>query len=126
MSARSDAHARLEDARAFLESARTIDTLNDEESYADVIATNAVHAGIAAADVVCLLALGQHSKAENHADAVKMLREAGGDTAALSRLLSEKTKAGYNIKSLTRTKAAKCIEWAGKLLQAAEGTYAEH
>ncbi|WP_426975704.1 hypothetical protein ACQCSU_12880 [Pseudarthrobacter sp. O4] len=45
----------------FLEAAETIDTLNDAESYADVIATLAVHAGIAASDAFCLLMLGQHS-----------------------------------------------------------------
>jgi hypothetical protein len=37
----------LEDARVFLEAAETIGTLNAEEAYADVIATLAVHAGIA-------------------------------------------------------------------------------
>ncbi|MCX8455202.1 hypothetical protein [Paenarthrobacter ureafaciens] len=47
MSALTDAQARLEDARVFLEAAETIGTLNAEEAYADVIATLAVHAGIA-------------------------------------------------------------------------------
>lgn len=74
MTARADASARLEDARAFLESARAIDTLNDAESYADVIATNVVHAGIAASDAFCLLVVGRHSKSENHADAVNVLK----------------------------------------------------
>ncbi|BCW75448.1 hypothetical protein [Arthrobacter sp. NicSoilB11] len=120
MTARTDAYARLEDARVFLEAAETIDTLNDADSYADVIATLAVHAGIAASDAFCLLVLGQHSKSENHADAVNVLKKAGGDSANLSRLLGEKTKAGYNVKSLTRAKATKCIEWATKLLSAAE------
>ncbi|MFC4905565.1 DNA-binding protein [Kocuria oceani] len=125
MTARTDANARLEDARAFLESAKTIDTLNDAESYADVIATNAIHAGIAASDAFCLLTLGRHSKSENHADAVSVLKAAEGDGTTLSRLLGEKTKAGYNVKSLTRPKATKCIEWASKLLDAAEEKYAQ-
>lgn len=77
-----------------------------------MIATLAVHAGIAASDAFCLLALGQHSKSENHADAVNVLKKAGGDNATLSRLLDEKTKAGYNVESLTRAKSTKCIEWA--------------
>lgn len=70
MTARNDARARLEDARAFLEGAKTTDTLNNGETYADVIATNANHAGIAASDAFCLLTLGRHSKSENHADAI--------------------------------------------------------
>lgn len=123
MTARTDAHARLEDARVFLEAAETINTLNAEEPYADVIATLAVHAGIAASDAFCMLELGRHSKSENHADAVKTLKEAGGDNAILARLLGEKTKAGYNVSSLTRAKSAKCIEWASKLVSAAETRY---
>lgn len=123
MTPRADATARLEDARAFLKAAETIDMLHDAESYADVIATLAVHGGIAASDAFCLLALGRSSKSGNHADAVSVLKTAGGDTASLSRLLGEKTKAGYNARSLTRTKAAKCVEWGDKLLDAAERIY---
>ncbi len=107
MTARTDAHARLEDARVFLEAAETINTLNAEEPNADVIATLAVHAGIAASDAFCMLELGRHSKSEKHADAVKTLKEAGGDNAILARLLGEKTKAGYNVSSLTRAKSTK-------------------
>lgn len=125
MTARTDAKARLEDARTFMEAAETIDMLNDTESYADVIATLAIHAGIAASDAFCLLTSGQHSKSENHADAINVLKTAGGDSANLSRLLGEKTKAGYNVKSLTRAKATKCIERGGKLLTAAEEKYAQ-
>ncbi|PRB43747.1 hypothetical protein CQ020_06750 [Arthrobacter sp. MYb23] len=120
MTARSDASARLEDSQAFLEAADTINTLNSGETYADVIATLAIHAGIAAADAFCLLALGRHSKSDNHADAIKVLKEAGGENAILARLLGEKTKAGYNVSSLTRAKSSKCIEWASKLVIAAE------
>lgn len=86
----------------------------------DAIATLAVHAGIAASDGFCLLADGQHSKSGNHADAIRVLKAAGGDSATLSRLLGDKTKAGYNVQSLTRNKSSKCIEWAEKLLAAAE------
>ncbi|WP_125616434.1 hypothetical protein [Specibacter cremeus] len=84
-----------------------------------------MHAVIAASDAFCLLTLGQYSKSENHADAVNVLKKAGGDSATLSRLLGEKTKAGYNVKSLTRAKATKCIEWGSELLAAAEEQYAQ-
>lgn len=125
MTARTDAHARLEDARVFLEAAETINTLNSEEVYADVIATLAVHAGIAACDAYCMLELGRHSKSDNHADAVKTLKEAGGDNATLARLLGEKTKAGYDVSSLTRSKSSKCLEWASKLVASAEMKYSK-
>lgn len=125
MTARTDANARLEDARMFLEAAETIDTLNAAESYADVIATLAVHAGIAASDAFCLLTLSQHSKSENHADAINVLKKGGGDSVTLGRLLREKSKAGYNVQSLTRAKSTKCIEWAGKLLASAQEKYVQ-
>jgi hypothetical protein len=114
----------LEDARVFLEAAETIGTLNAEEAYADVIATLAVHAGIAASDAFCILKLRRHSKSENHANAVKTLKESRGENAALARLLGEKTKAGHNVSSLTRAKSSKCVEWAHKLLVAAELKFA--
>lgn len=89
-----------------------------------MIATNAIHAGIAASDAFCLLTLGRHSKSGDHADAINVLKIAEGDSASLGRLLGEKTKAAYNVKSLTRAKATKCMERAGKLLDAAEEKYA--
>ncbi len=70
------------------------------------------------------MTLRKHSKSENHADAVRVLKTAGGDSATLGRLLSEKTKAGYNVESLTRAKATKCLEWANKLLNAIEAKQA--
>lgn len=109
----------MEDAEAFLEAARTIDMLNEDTVYADVIATMAVHAGIAAADAFCLIKLGRHSKSGTHADAVAVMKEAGGDHMSLSRLLNEKTKAGYNVESLTRAKALTCVEWGEKLVESA-------
>lgn len=57
-------------------------------------------------------------------NAVKTLKEAGGENAALARLLGEKTKAGYNVSSLTRSKSTKCVEWAHKLLVSAELKFA--
>lgn len=87
MSASSDAQARLEDAKVFLDAAKVIDTLIDEESYAE---------------------------------AIGVLKAAGGDSATLSRLLGETTKAAYNVQSLTRSGSSKCIDWVEKLLVAAE------
>ena len=67
-----------------------------------MIATLAIHAGLQPSDAFCLLTRGQHSKSENHAHVVNVLKNAGGDSHLSSRLLGEKTKAGYNVKSLTQ------------------------
>lgn len=80
-----DAKTRLEDARAFLESAKIIDAFAEDDSFGDVIATNAIHAGIAASDVICLMLLGRHSKTDNQRDAISALKEASGDGAAAGR-----------------------------------------
>lgn len=56
----TDAWARLHDATAFLEAAKC---LQDP----DVVATNAIHAAIAAADVVCCVALRERSADGNQA-----------------------------------------------------------
>lgn len=120
MSARSDALARLADAQAFLDAAETIMVMHPQVEYADVVATNAIHAGIAASDALCLITLGGHSKADNHVDAVRYLRSAGGDHTTLGRLLTMKTRAGYGVQSLTVVNATRCIEWAKKLVAAAE------
>jgi len=78
---------RLEDARVFLEAAEIIDTLNDAESYADVIATLAAHAGIAASDALCLLAIGQHSKSENMLAARDVVQRFASPSSFLEREL---------------------------------------
>ncbi|MGB3676699.1 MAG: hypothetical protein WA988_19890 [Candidatus Nanopelagicales bacterium] len=60
--------------------------------------TLCVHAGIAAADVICCAALGEHSLGQNHTDAVTLLKQASREPAlarSLSMLLGVKTKAGY-------------------------------
>jgi hypothetical protein len=85
MTVRTDGNARLEDARVFLEAAEIIDRLNDAESYADVIATLAVHAGIAASDAFCILALGQHSKSENHPAAREVVQRDASPSSFLER-----------------------------------------
>lgn len=66
------------------------------------------------------MTLRKHSKSENHADAVQVLKTSGGDSSTLGRLLNEKTKAEYNVQCLTRAKDTKCREWANKLLNAVE------
>ena len=58
---------RLVDARQFLEAAKLLDA-------PDVVATNAIHAAIAAADAITCHALGERSNDGNHVSAVDLLR----------------------------------------------------
>jgi hypothetical protein len=56
----TDARARLDDARRFLEAAEKL----TEPGNGDVVATNAIHSAISSADVLCCVALGRRSDDE--------------------------------------------------------------
>lgn len=85
-------------ARQFLDAAETIGELaEDAADVADAYVTLLVHAGIAAADVVCCAALGIHAQGENHNEAITLLARVNRDYANdLRTLLGVKTKAGYS------------------------------
>jgi len=97
---KADARKRVVDARAFLLTAQAADNN-------DVIATNAIHAAIAASDVICCLALGERSSSSSHADAVKLLRRVSATHAnTLKRCLDLKTKAAYESTDVSTKDAA--------------------
>ena len=109
----SDARARLVDAEAFLEAA-TVAT------NPDVVATNAIHAAIAAADALCCIALRERSADGNHTAAVELLAQVDGRlSATLARALSRKTQAAYETRDISATDAAACVRQATTLIQAA-------
>ena len=85
-------------AQQFSTVARDVLTLADEaQDVADSFVTLAVHAGIAAADVICCVRLGTYSRSESHAEAIDLLKGADKDAAkALRVLLAMKTRAGYS------------------------------
>ena len=89
---------RLTKAARFADAAHLVLDLADEaDDVADAFVTLAVHAGIAAADVICGARLGVYHQGENHNDAVDLL--ATTDKAAageLRALLGMKTRAGYS------------------------------
>lgn len=65
---------RLRKADQFLQAATiVVDFADDESEVTDACVTLFVHAGIAAADVICCAALGEHPRGENHGEAVAML-----------------------------------------------------
>lgn len=89
---------RLAKANQFAGVARDALQLADEAAdVADAFVTLAVHAGIAAADVVCAARLGVYSRSENHNEAAALLSKADPDLAKhLRALLRMKTAAGYS------------------------------
>jgi hypothetical protein len=108
------ARLRLIDARQFLEAAELLDA-------PDVVATNAIHAAIAAADAITCHALGERSGDANHTPAVSLLRQVdAGLATSLKRALDRKTQAAYEGTDLGETDAASCVRWARQLLAAAE------
>lgn len=109
----ADARARLVDADAFLEAA-TVAT------NPDVIATNAIHAAIAAGDAICCVALRERSADGKHTAAVELLTQVDQQLgAALGRALSRKTQAAYETRDISATDAAACVRQATALIQAA-------
>ncbi len=131
MSARTTAmdaaaiRARAAQARAFLDAARL--QFGDSPAGNSVAGTDAVHAGIAAADALCGTALGYCSRGENHEQAVDLLRRAVSGAAPstnLHRLLSLKSLAGYSPTMLSDTKTAEMIKYAERLVAAMDAALA--
>ena len=112
---------RLRKAIQFAEAAEAVSTLADDAGdVADAYVTLLVHAGIAAADVLCCARLGIHSQGEGHRESIDLLEKVDKKLASdLATLLGVKTKAGYSarpVSAVDRTKASRACD---RLLQAA-------
>jgi hypothetical protein len=113
---RDGATARLDDATAFLDTAQAADNT-------DVIATNAIHAAIASSDVLCCLTLGERSASTDHQDAVVLLRRVDPKLAiSLKRCLAIKTKAAYEVGSVSSSGARQVVKQATALHAAARAS----
>lgn len=109
----ADAKARLHDSEAFLEAAQSVQD-------ADVVATNAIHSAIAAADALCCVALRERSADGNHTAAIQLLSRVDSDlSAALKRALDRKTQAAYESRDISASDAKMCLRQATLLLAAA-------
>jgi hypothetical protein len=88
---------RLGKAKQFAAVARDVADLGEEaREIADAYVTLLVHAGIAAADVICCARLGEYAQGSSHNEAVALLKKADPDSARhLETLLKMKTRAGY-------------------------------
>jgi len=108
------ARQRLVDARQFLAAAELLDA-------PDVVATNAIHAAIAAADAITCYALTERSNDGKHASAVDLLRQVDPTLATtLKRALDRKTQATYKSTDISGADAANFVKWAKQLLAGAE------
>ena len=120
MTALADAKAHLVKAREFLEAARLTNGLD----LFNAATSDAVVSGINSKDAICLRQIGVTRKSDAHQDAVAELKSAGPTGKELaptfSRLLKLKTKSQYQSASVAGTDAGRAIEWAERMLAAAE------
>lgn len=118
---KAERQGRLIKAQQFLQSADDLrDLYEDDSVVADTAVTLYVHAGIAAADVLCAGSLGKYAQGESHQDAVKLL--ATVDSAAsklLDTLLHMKTRAGYGFDPISNTKLVQAERAARALVDKA-------
>lgn len=115
---------RLRKAEQFLDAAETVrEFADDEGEIGDALVTLCVHAGIAACDVLCCIALGEHALGENHNEAIELLtrvRPNGPDLAkSLRPLLGIKTRAGYSHQPVASDDRKRALRHADNLVRAA-------
>ena len=118
------ASARLRKARQFFDAAETIREFAEHEAdVGDAFVTLCVHAGIAAADALCIRALGEHARGESHAEAVQLLKRVRPDGAALGNtlnaLLGMKTRAAYSAEPVNTEMRTRARRGADRLPTAA-------
>ncbi len=84
-------------AQQFFAAAEIVRELaDDDEDLTNAYVTLCVHAGIAAADVLCAAGRGEYARGDSHHEAVALVRTVDPEAAKdLSALLSLKTMAGY-------------------------------
>jgi hypothetical protein len=121
LSALTDAKAHLAKAREFLEAAE----LNNDFALHNAATSNAVTSGVNSKDAICLRLTGRTGKTDNHAEAVAELKATGAvgraQATTFDRLLRLKARSQYQAASISSKDATKAIEWAARLLEAAEG-----
>jgi hypothetical protein len=124
VSALADARIHLAKAKEFLQAAE----FNRDLALYNAATSDAVISGINSKDAICLALTGRTGKGDNHLEAVPELRRAGPAGAelapTLSRLLKLKSKSQYTPQSVAAGDANKAIEWAERLLTAAEAAVA--
>lgn len=123
------AAGRLAKAEQFLEAAATVrDLADDEADVGDALVTLCVHAGIAAADVICCKALGHYVQGEDHLQAIAELSKVSPDGKQLGNdlraLLQMKSRAGYAAPPVTTDQRKRAWRRAESLVEAARSRHA--
>lgn len=105
----------------FADAADIIAEFSDEsDELSDAYVTLCVHAGIAAADVICCARLGEHSVGESHTEATGLLAKVDAALAKdLAALLGVKTKSGYTAHSVSRVETKRAERSMRRLVDAA-------
>lgn len=126
-SSRAAIKGRFKRMRAFAEQAAKTDA-GDETTNAPVV-SSLVLAGIAAADVICSVALGEHSTGDDHQQAIKLLAKAVPGNkdlpTALKRLLDLKSKSQYWADPVSNADCTTAQRAAERLIAAAEDRYSQ-
>jgi hypothetical protein len=119
---KAGARARLQEAHLYLSAADMLDSGSAAENK--VAGSNAILAGIAAADAICGLVLGERSSGEDHAHAITLLKRATHPSTkaanSLARLLTQKTPVQYGADAISATDAANLMKWARDLVTEAD------
>jgi hypothetical protein len=119
---KAGARARLKEARVYLAMAELAGSGNPAENK--VAGSNAILAGIAAADAICGLVLGERSAGDDHAQAITLLKKAIHPSTkaatSLKRLLTQKTPVQYGADAISASEAADLIKWARDIVQEAD------
>lgn len=93
---------------------------DDAEDVLDACITLWVHAGIAAADVLCCQRLGEHAAGENHNGAIALLAKVDRARAKnLATLLALKTPVSYGPGRSTTDDGKRARRAADQLVEAA-------
>jgi hypothetical protein len=113
---------RLSKAREFRLAAELLEErASGQDDLADAYVTLCVHAGIAAADVICCRRLNVHHQGESHDEAVTLLARVDRQLAVdLATLLRKKTAAGYGERVSSRADRKQAKRAMERLVDSAE------
>lgn len=126
---RNEAQARLLAARAFVSVAELIYAEPDDPvlPLRGAAAAVAVLGGIAAADVICCVRLGEMSRTDDHNQAVDLIAKAQPEGPRvrndLLRLLAIKDKVHYQAIIVTPRETGAAIRQAKRVLRAADEAF---
>ncbi|GAA5204987.1 hypothetical protein [Microbacterium kyungheense] len=109
---------RMQQAEGFWQDAEDLRELG--EASPNSVVTLYVHAGIAAADVICCAKLGEYSNSANHNEAITLLQKGDASLApSLARLVGMKSAAGYGANPVSAQRVTTARSAAEKLVVAA-------